>query len=51
MKADLDRAIAQMIAEQTAHGASAENIEMLRQQLKTVADDEDAKLTGKVIPG
>jgi hypothetical protein len=49
-KADIDRAIAGMIAEQTAHGASAEQIEMLRLQLKVIADDEDAKLTDKQIP-
>ena len=49
-KADIDRAIAAMIAEQTAHGASERDIETLRQQFKVIADDEQNQPTDKRIP-
>ena len=44
---EIARAIAAMIAEQRAHGASDDDIAAL---VKTLADDEDAKLTDKQIP-
>jgi hypothetical protein len=49
-KADIDRDMALAIAELVRHGGSERDVEALRQQFKTLADDEDAKLTDKQIP-
>jgi hypothetical protein len=44
----IDKAMAVAVAELLRHGGS--DTEMLRRQFQTLADDEDNKLTGKLIP-
>lgn len=51
MKAEIDRAMSLAIAECRRHGGTEVQIELLRQQFKALAGDEDNKVTDKQIPG
>ena len=48
-KAEIERAMADAIAELIKHG-SERDVEALRRQFKALATDEDAKPTDKQIP-
>lgn len=49
-KAEIERAMADAIAELIKHGGSERDVEALRRQFKALATDEDAKPTDKQIP-
>ena len=50
-KADIDRAIADAVAELRRHGGSEAEVQALRDQFKRLADDEAAKVDDKPIQG
>jgi hypothetical protein len=49
-KADIARAMAMAVAELRRYGGTEAEVKALSEQFKTLADDEDAKLTDKQIP-
>ena len=49
-KAEIARAIALAISELRRHGGTEAQVEMLRSQFEALADDEENRVTGKLIP-